>query len=165
MAATRASDSRNAKVVFLLVLSMSAGALTLLALENRPKELFPAAHRSLVAESSARFQRVEIHFALPGSPIEESAFDCVIYPNRPAQWSPKGGAINLLVVGRGGDADRLADDQVVLLLSILDDLNRKGGLPLDQVYLNRDSDVRRHPGLPAEARDLCALLVRKGLIR
>lgn len=164
MAAVAAREARNVKVVFLLVLCMSAGAILLVGLEPRSAGREPVRTRSLVAESSVRVESVEIHFASARDRFDELAFDCVIYPDAPVVFRPRSSAIRLLVVGGGGP--RLADAQVRSLLSVLGDLNRVSGLPLNAISLHPDSDIRySRRGLPDEARDLCALLVRKSFIR
>lgn len=164
MAAAAARETRNVKVVFLLVLCMSAGAILLVGLEPRSAGREPLPTRSLVAESSTRIESVEIHFASARDRFDEMAFDCVIYPDAPIVFRPRGAAMRLLVVGGGGA--RLADAQVKSLLALLGDLHRVSGLPLSAISLHPDSDIRySRRGLPDEARDLCALLVRKNFIR
>jgi hypothetical protein len=156
------SDTRNARIVGTLIGSLTVGAALLLWLEPRGVSGRTGASL-LMMENQTPIEDVTIDFASADERFDETQFDCILQPDRPATWHPTGTSIHVLLVGSGGD--RLQESQAAELLRFLGLLSTERGLDLGRVRLSEESDWRHAPGLPLEARDLADLLVRKGFIR
>ena len=154
-------ERRNARVVSALVTAMTLGALVLFALEPKSGRALPA--NLLIAESGLRLTDATIDFAAPGHNLDLAAYDCVVFPDGQAVWQPLSPSIRVAVVGDGGE--RLSDVQREQLLALLGNMKYLGGLRFDAVKLDSESDPTVMTGLPAQAFDLRALLVRKGILR
>jgi len=154
------SDARNAKVLAALVLSMTLGAAVLLWLEGPPPRWAP--QTLLLAETQLRITDATIEYVPPGEVVALDGYDGVITPGDGSRWEPQSGHVRIAVVGSPGD--RLDESQALNLLKILGTLNRRDGLEFARVRLDPNSDPRQRPDLPAQARELSDLLVRKGII-
>ena len=159
-------EARNTQVVVCLILAMTIGAGILLWLE--PKPTIPGAGMvrvtpatPLMATGGIPVEEVTIRYALPRDGRAESA-DCAILPDGSCLWRADSPRVHLVVYG--SQSDKLSAAQKKSLLAALGSMTLGRGGKLVQVRLDADSDVRREPGLPPQARDLCELLLRKGMI-
>lgn len=154
------SDARNAKVLAALVVSMTLGAAVLLMLEGPPARWSP--QTLLLAETKLRVSDATIEYVPLGEVIALDGYDGVITAGDGSRWEPQSEHVRIAVVGTGGE--RLDESQALNLLKILGTLTSNNGLELGRVRLDPNSDPRQRPDLPAQARDLSDLLVRKGII-
>ena len=161
------AGTRNAAVVFTLILSMTVGARLLIWLEPWPEKPPGHALALLMAERATPVQDVEILYA--ASAAEAQALNqapdsfCAIDPaGNPELCERRGPRIRLVMIGTG--ADKLADCQKLELLSTLCNLQKDNGLDLSRVRLAPESDVQRVRDLPPAAGDLRQFLVNKGII-
>ena len=154
------SDIRNTKVVALLIASMTVGAVALLWLE--PPTPGWSSATLLMAESAHRIDEVRVEFVGPEAEPDPATYDCAILPSGDCTWKPRGAQIRLLVLA--SDEPKLPRSQAEMLLAVFGSLTHRHGLNLDRVWLHPASDARLHPELPAQAHDLCDLLVRKGIV-
>jgi len=139
---------------------MTAGVTLLLWLEPAA----PGWSRTtlLMAESARAVESVQIEYLAPGAPGAASDYDCLVMPGGQCVWRPSGPQVRLAVVGSDGP---MPEAQARQLLAVFGNLTQRHGLDLGRVWLHPGSDARLHPELPVAAHDLCALLVRKGVIR
>ena len=157
-------DTRNTKVVVCLILAMTAGALLLLLLEPRPAPADVSATVPLTARAGTPVEDVLIEFAAPDAGAARNA-DCLILPDGTCDWRAdglSGPRVRLAVVG--SNANGLPDEQKRSLLAVLDNLRQGRAGRMLRVRLHPGFDARLRPVLPPEVRDLCDLLVRKGMI-
>jgi hypothetical protein len=166
------AGKRNTSVVAALIISMTAGAAVLRGLELRLVPGKPNFKGStlLMAEQGMRVREVEVSYVprwedLPTAGIDPEGDDsvCVVDSDGRAHWAQRGPRIQLVVIGT--DNETLASVQRRALLGALGTLNQASGVDLVPVHLAAGSDVRVNPDLPAQARDLRALLERKGIIQ
>jgi hypothetical protein len=155
-----ASDVRNTKTVVFLIGSMTIGAAVLLWLEPPTPGWSPAT--LLMAESARAVDEVRIDYVTPDGPIDPEECDCAVLPSGACVWRPQGSRIRLAVIG--SEASELSQAQAQTLLAVFGTLTQRHGLQLERVWLHPASDARLHPELPAQAHDLCDLLVRKGIV-
>ena len=151
-------DKRNVWVVVFLVLSLTLGTGVLFLLEGgawrRPV--------TLAAVQSAAVERVEIRYVSASERVDASEYDCRIDPSgEVSRVAPGPGVYRIHVVGTG--ARQLAQGQA--LLATLGWLQQSHGVDLRRVELESRSDIRRRPGLPADAADLLRLLEARGFVR
>lgn len=152
-------ESRNARVVALLILSMSLGTGVLFLLDGTLTWRLPAA---LTAQTGARLEQVEIHFLPARAKVGALDFDCVILPDGRREGTPSPPLVRLAV--QAGPEDRLTLAQQTALLDTLRTIGRWRYLTPACVRLASDSDCRLNPHLPAAARELHALLRGRGLV-
>jgi hypothetical protein len=155
-----ASDVRNTKTVVFLIASMTIGAAVLLWLEPPTPGWSPAT--LLMAESARAVDEVQIEYAMADAAIGSVDYDCVVLPSGDCVWRPQGPRVRLAVIG--SEASELSQAQAQTLLAVFGTLTQRHGLQLERVWLHPASDARLHPELPAQAHDLCDLLVRKGIV-
>jgi hypothetical protein len=155
-----AADKRNTQIVACLIGSMTLGAAVLLWLE--PPTPGWSSTTLLLAESVCAVDEVQIEYVGPNAGSDPAAYDCVVRPSGECTWRPTGSRVRLSVVGSEGL--RLPEAQAKTLLAVFGSMTQRHGLDLDRVWLHPASDARLHPELPAQAHDLCDLLVRKGII-
>ncbi len=155
-----AADKRNTQIVACLIGSMTLGAAVLLWLE--PPTPGWSSATLLLAESGCAVEEVQIRYAGPDAAVDPAAYDCVVLPSGECAWRPNGSRIRLAVIGSEGP--RLPPAQAKALLAVFGSMTQRHELELDRVWLHPASDARLHPELPAQAHDLCDLLVRKGLV-
>jgi hypothetical protein len=155
-----AADKRNALIVACLIGSMTLGAAVLLGLE--PPTPGWSSGTLLLAESGYAVEEVQIEYGGPDAPVDPTAYDCAVLPSGECAWRPSGPRIRLAVIG--SEAPRLPQAQAKALLAAFGSMTQRHGLDLDSVWLHPASDARLHPELPAQAHDLCDLLVRKGIV-
>lgn len=153
-------ESRNARVVVLLILSMSVGVGVLFLLDGTLTWRTPAA---LTAQTGARLEQVEIHFLPAQAASDGLGFDCIILPDGRRIGAPSPPRVSLAV--QAAPEDRLTVAQQTALLDTLRAIGRWRYLTPDFVRLASDSDFRVNPHLPAAARELHALLAGRGLVR
>ncbi len=153
-------ESRNARVVALLILSMSLGAGVLFLLDGTLTWRSPAA---LTAQTAVRLEQVEIHFLPAQAEVGALDFDCVILPDGRRMGAPRPPHVRLAI--QAGPEDRLTLAQQTALLDTLRAIGRWRYLTPECVRLSSDSDYRLNPHLPAAARELYALLYGRGLVR
>jgi hypothetical protein len=146
-------DGRNIRVVGGLVLSLTLGTATLMALEPPVRRWAPTA--ALAGGLPNGVQSVQIDYAAPG--FDPNQFDALIFADGRCDWRPRGTALRVGVVGDGA---AISEAQAQALLAALGSLAQYG-LDLEQVHIGVDSDARRQDGLPPGAADLCRLLQRK----
>ena len=139
---------------------MTIGATVLLWMEPPSPGWSPAT--LLMAESAHNVDEVRVEFVAADALPEPGTYDCAILPNGDCTWDPQSAQIRLVVVS--SDEPALPRAQAEMLLSVFGSLNHRHGLNLEHVWLHPSSDARLHPDLPAQAHDLCDLLVRKGVI-
>ncbi len=157
-------EARNTKVVIVLMAAMTFGALILLSLEAlQPRVPVWSADTLLMAERGEPVESVLIEFVPPDAAGSLADFDCVVYPDGHCDWRPYGRHIRLAVAGAGGR--RLAEAQARSVLAALGMMNQARGLDLARVRFGSDFAVFDRASVPAEARDLMALLARKGIAR
>jgi hypothetical protein len=157
-------DTRNTKVVAVLIAAMTFGALVLLSLERlQPRPPIWSPDTLLMAERGEPVRNVLIEYVPAGASQDLSGFDCVVHPDGRSEWRPRGPDIRLAVVGSA--SERLQQSQQKSLLAVLGSMSQSRGLDLDHVRLHADSDPRRCPGLSPGARQLSAWLVGKGLVQ
>jgi hypothetical protein len=154
------SDTRNTKIVAMLIGSMTIGAAALLWLE--PPTPGWSSATLLMAESVRPIEDVQIDYVEPGSAEGPAAYDCVIAPSGQCTWRPQGPQVRMAVIG--AESGRMTREQAEKVLAVFGSLSQRHGLDLERVWLHPASDARLHPELPAPAHDLCDLLVRKGII-
>jgi hypothetical protein len=152
------SDKRNAKTVACLIGSMTIGAALLLWFE--PATPGWSSNTLLMAESARPIEEVRVEFTAPDA--DAAAYDCRVLPNGQCEWRPRSPRIRLAIVG--SDSPQLPRAQAETLLAVFGSLTQRHGLNLHRVWLHPASDARLHPELPAQARELCDLLTRKGII-
>lgn len=152
------SDSRNARVVIYLVASMSLGAATLYALEpSRPEYEAPPG-------AVATVERVRIEYVSSEARANQSDYDCLIFGSGAHIGQPSGARVRLGVVA--SDSGEVSEAQKRKLLAVLASIVGGRGLsPTQVVQLAPESDARLNPDLPVAARELGAMLVRKGLVQ
>jgi hypothetical protein len=155
-----AGDKRNTVMVASLIGSMTLGAGLLLWLEPATPGWSPGT--LLMAESVRAIEDVRVEYAPPGAVIEPGKHDGLVQADGACEWRPRGPRIRLAVVG--SESERLPQAQAKTLLAIFGSMEQRHGLELERVWLDPASDARLHPELPAQAHDLCRLLVRKGII-
>lgn len=139
---------------------MTIGATVLLWLE--PATPGWSSTTLLMAESTQAVDEVRIEYAMLGAAIDPGGWDCAVLPGGECDWRPQGSRIRLVVVG--SEASELSHGQAETLLAVFGTLTQRHGLELERAWLHPASDARLHPELPAQAHDLCDLLVRKGII-
>lgn len=159
-----AANTRNSKVVALLVGSMTFGAALLLWLEpQRPtwRESTP-----LLAQRGVTIQEVTIDYVREGDAVVRDNYDCVVDPDGACDWAPRGPAVRLLVVGSAGKV--LPEKQAKSLLAVLANMSQAHQLDVrpnaGRVRLAATADAERDATLPAQARHLRQLLERKQII-
>lgn len=152
------SDTRNARVLALLIGAMTIGAATLLGIEPRSVRVVTP---PLTAELEGAIEHIELTYVSPRSSVRAEDFNCLVFPDRRPDWRPDGPDLRVAVIG--GDADRLPLEQQRQLLVILSGLNG-AGVDVQRVEIDPNSDPRRHPNLPHAAHELVTLLERKGLL-
>ncbi|MBU0640512.1 MAG: hypothetical protein KKB50_16740 [Planctomycetes bacterium] len=155
-----AADTRNAKVVIALTVSMTVGAALLLWLEPTTRGWSPTT--LLMAERGTRVHEVAIDYVPPTAPLPAEMYDCIVYDDGDWDWKPRGSSIRLAVAG--STSQHLSEAQANTLLAVLGSMKQLRGLDLNRVRLLPESDARRRPELPPEAHDLCELLARKRII-
>jgi hypothetical protein len=153
-------ESRNARVVALLILSMSMGVGVLFLLDGTLTWRAPAA---LTAQTGTRLDQVEIFFLPAQAAAGERDFDCLILPDGRKVGAPRPPHVRLAV--QAAPEDRLTLAQQTALLDTLRMIGRWRYLTPDCVRLASDSDYRLNPHLPAAARELHSLLYGRGLVR
>ena len=152
-------ETRNTRVVAFLILAITAGAVTLRWLEPPARGWSP--ETLLMAERGGAIADLAIEYVGYDQPYDPAEYDGVL-SNGACDWHQRGPHVRLAVIGsRSG---RLDEDQTLALLSVLGSLNQARALDLSQVRLDPNSDASLNPQLPAEARELRDLLVRKGII-
>jgi hypothetical protein len=139
---------------------MTLGAAALLWLEPPTPGWSPAT--LLLAESVRAVEAVQIEYAAPNAGVDPATYDCTVLPSGECAWRPSGPQIRLAVIG--SEAQRLSEAQAETLLAVFGAMTQRHGLDLNRVWLHPASDARLHPELPAQAHDLCDLLVRKGIV-
>lgn len=157
-------DTRNTRVVVLLMLSMTFGAALLMWLET--PRLGWSESTFLMAETGSRVDEVTVFYVPPSQPVGRGEFDCVILPDQEPLWDPRPGFVGrarVAVIGTG--ASELSAFQQQQLLNVLGSMRQQRGLPIDRVQLHPSADPRRHDDLPDEAVSLADLLARKGIGR
>ena len=155
-----ASDARNTRTVAFLIGSMTIGAAVLLWME--PPTPGWSSETLLMAESARAVDEVRIEYVMPDAAIDLADRDCAVLPSGECDWRPQGSRIRLAVIG--SEASELSQAQAEMLLAVFGTLTQRHGLELERVWLHPASDARLHPELPAQAHDLCDLLVRKGIV-
>jgi len=155
-----AADKRNTKIAAFLIGSMTLGAAILLWLE--PPTFVWSSGSLLMAESVRPVEDVRIEYVGPAATVDPGAYDCVVRPSGECAWRPRGPRTRLVVIGSEGQ--RLPQVQAQTLLAVFGSMTQRHGLDLGRVWLDPASDARLHPELPAQAYDLCDLLVRKGIV-
>jgi hypothetical protein len=158
---TVTSDTRNSKVVALIIASLTVGAAILLWLE--PPRRGWSRSTTLIAERGRPIESALIEFAPLDRPISPADYDCLVFPDGEHTWRPSGAQVRILVVGSG--AERLATVQKRKLLSVLGSLNQSLGLDLSRVSLLAGAGASTDLDQPSEAGDLLELLARKGIIQ
>jgi hypothetical protein len=165
------AGTRNTSVVVTLITSMTLGAAALRGLELRLVPGKPSFKGStlLMAERGMRVAEVEVHYApswdaVPGLGIDPEGSDsvCLIDTDGSTQWAQRGPHVQLVVIGTDGRT--LGEPQKRGLLGALGTLNHASGRDLVPVRLAAGSDEQFTPGLPPQAKDLRALLERKGIL-
>ncbi|MFQ5805706.1 MAG: hypothetical protein ACE5I3_04565 [Phycisphaerae bacterium] len=154
------ADKRNTRIVASLVAAMTLGAAILLWLE--PLTPGWSSATLLMAESARPIKDLRIEYTAPNAAGDLAAYDCVVWPSGECAWRPSGPRIRLAVVSSQGK--RLPQAQAQTLLAVFGSMTQRHGLELERVWLHPTSDARLHPELPAQAHDLCDLLVRKGIV-
>ncbi len=166
------AGTRNTSVVVALITSMTLGAVGLRGLELRLVPGKPSFKGStlLMAERGMRVEEVEVQYVsswdeVAGLGIDPEGGDsvCLIDADGRAQWAQRGPRVQLVVIGAAGDT--LRDAQKRGLLGALGTLNHASGRDLLPVRLSAGSDEQITPGLPPQAKDLRALLERKGILQ
>lgn len=153
------NESRNLKVVAVLIAAMTVGGGVLLFLEA-PRVGW-STQTLLMAEQVDPLASLAIELVPPDT-AELAAYDCVLTPAGECRWQRSGDDVRLALVSSGGE--RLADEQARKLLELLGSLSQSGMLDLRAVRLDPSSDPRIGGALSPEAADLLALLQRKGLL-
>lgn len=153
-------ETRNTRVVAILIVSMTVGAACLLWLEMPTRGWSPTTF--LMAERGRPVEDVLIEYVGPEQPFNPADYDCAVYSDGRCDWRPRQPHIRLAVVGSGGE--RLGQAQAGSLLAALGSMSRLRGLDLSRVRLHADSDARVDSDASPQARDLRDLLVRKGII-
>lgn len=153
-------ETRNKRVIAILVASMTLGSIALFWLE--PPTPGWSSSPLLMAETVRGLEEVRVDFADRADGANSDEYDCVILADGECEWRPRGSRIRMLVIG--SDADSMPDMQARTLLAVFGSMNQRYGLDLHSVWLHPLSDARLHPELSASAHDLCDLLVRKGII-
>jgi len=157
-------DTRNTKVVAVLIAAMTFGALVLLSLERlQPRPPVWSPDTLLMAERGERVKDVLIEYVPAGASHDLARFDCVVHPDGRSEWRPRGPDIRLAVVGSA--SERLQQSQQRSLLAVLGSMSQSRGLDLAHIRLHADSDPRRCPELSSGARELSTWLARKGFVR
>jgi hypothetical protein len=149
---------RNARVVVCLIGSSILGAAALLLLEP-PRVQWAAAGRG---DPNEHIRAVEIDLIAPGEARARPGFNCVVYEDGAHDWRASAGDVRLGIVSGGRGA--LAPAQVRTLLALLGGMSQSRGLDLARVQLAPRSDPRCDDEAPPAARELCALLIRKGVL-
>lgn len=158
-----AADKRNAFVIVALVAAMTLGGRLLLWLEpGKPRW---QADASLVAARQTPVEAVTIALvdrAGANARLEAGGDEsvCVVYPDDVPRFAEAGARVLVLVVA--DEPDSLPVPQKQYLLGALGSLLQRGrAVP---VRLEAGSDPAVVPDVPAAARELRDLLVRKELL-
>lgn len=154
-------EIRNTRFVAGLIGGTTVCALVLMSLQTRTPRA--SGNFLLAAEQSLTVDEAAIEYAPRGEEIDLRAFDCVVWPSGELVWEPRGSSIRIAVVG--DESPTLPAAQSSQLLNVLGGLRYNAGLRSPGLSLADTSNAALHPELPAQAADLRALLVRKGLIR
>ena len=155
-----AGDKRNTQVIACVIAAMTLGAALLLWLE--PPSVGWSTSTLLMAESVPSIEEVRIEFVEPLTREHLETYDCLILPDGQCDWQPRNSAIRLAVVGLPGQD--LSEQQKLTLLAVFGSMTQRHGLDIKCVWLDPASDARLYPELPAGARTLVDLLVRKSII-
>lgn len=153
-------QQRNARIITALIGAMiiAAGALRLL----EPPQPAWASAPADVDHLHSNIEAVEIEYVAAGTPVDLSRFDCLIYADGAHEWRPRSTRVRVGVVG--GASGALSPLQSKKLLAVLGSMWQSHGLDLARVELDPNSDPRQRPDVPAPARDLYSMLVRKGIV-
>lgn len=156
-------DTRNTRVIIVLVLSMSLGAFVLRMIA------IPTAGWSrdtvLMAERVRNVDAATIACVPYGEPISRYEYDCVVLPDGEVLWDPRVGVSDVYIAVAGSADGEFARDQQAKLLQVLGVLTQQHELDLSRVRLHPDSDSRYRSDLSNQAIALRSLLVRKGIVQ
>lgn len=155
------NESRNARAAGVLIAAMTMGAIVLFALEPRTTRM--PRGTLLMAESGQAVEAVVIDYVPYGQPPDPDYFNCVLHADGQVEWRSHAGVVRVAIIG--SDSDRLPLAQAERLLELIGQIRYSTGVPISEVKLGSGADAVNEPQLPPQARDLHALLVRKGLVR
>ncbi|MBK8915935.1 MAG: hypothetical protein IPM64_15305 [Phycisphaerales bacterium] len=160
-----AANTRNSKVVALLVGSMTFGAALLLWLEPRGPRWSGGA--PLVAQRGQAIESVTIEYARDGDAVPLAEFACAVFPDGSCRWEPRGGHVRMLVIGSAGA--ELPAEQARSVLAVFGSMSDNHSLDVrpsaGRIRLDPNSDPARRSDLPRQAQSLRELLARKQFIR
>jgi hypothetical protein len=154
-------ETRNARVVVLLVAAMTLTGAVLLALEPRRPASTPG--ESLMAARSSTVDGLIIEYVPPWLDISPGAYDCAVTEAGEAVWKPRGEREIRMAVMPPATAE-LPEAQKRAILLLIHSLRAQRGLDLGRIRLHPDSDPRLRGDLGPQAESLLDLLVRKGFI-
>jgi hypothetical protein len=149
------TNTRNARVVICLILAMTAGARILLWLEPTP--IISARATPLTAQAGVPIEEILIEYVQPGDGVVGPA--CLIMPDGNCSFEQGGSSVRLVVMGT--EQGSLPEEQKQSLLGILYSIACGRGSRTPAIHLDANSDARVSPGVPAQARELCDMLVAK----
>lgn len=155
-------DTRNARVVGLLVGSMTLTAAVLLAIEPR-RRAFPA-DGVLAASTQTHIDELVIEYLPPGLDAAVGDYDCIVLTDAEVIWQPSAGPMVRMLVA-GSPSAELNEAQQRAVLSMIGRMKEQLGLDLGSIRLHPDSDPRLRFDLPPQAQSLLELLLRKGLVQ
>ncbi|QOJ15698.1 MAG: hypothetical protein HRU75_14065 [Planctomycetia bacterium] len=160
-----AANTRNSKVVALLVGAMTFGAALLLWLEPRGPRW--SGGTPLVAQRGQIIDSVTIEYARDGDAVPLADFACTVFPDGSCRWDPRTGHVRMLVVGSSGA--ELPAGQARSILAVLGSMSDNYALDVrpsaQRIRLDPGSDPTRRADLPRQAQSLRELLARKQFIR
>jgi hypothetical protein len=154
------NESRNLKVVAILIAAMTVGGGLLLSMEA-PRPRWSSA-TLLAAERVEALSGLTIEL-LPADAPALAEYDCVLLPSGECRWQPSDPHVRLALVSAG--TGQLPEEQLRKLLELLGSLSQAQALDLRLVQLDARSDPRATDGLGPEADALLALLQRKGIVQ